>query len=915
MEVNVNSKNNYTLVSVKHKKLNETIKSVFLLILATFAMVFSSCDGVLFETKEEVEVQIYDTEKEEEITKDTTIAPNYGCLIFTAPESSPIEMPLSFVLSIDINGTTYTETLSQGQTVVINNIPAGKIYPVKCSAMTQDGNLFAAGSADAKMTAGKINPLDLVMTRMDGGSDPLPTTVTVTFNSNGGSSVAPQTFTRGGKATQPEDPTKENTTFLGWFEDLTNENAFDFNTEINSDKTLYAKWQGYPVISFDTHDGSSVASQSVPSGGRASRPEDPTKEGYTFLDWYISTTSTVPFNFDTQITEDITLHAKWEAYPVVTFDSNGGSFSGNISTITQTVAKGGKAIQPSNPTRENYTFLGWYESKTGGAEFNFNTAINANKTLYARWEPYPVVTFDANGGSFTGNTSTITQSVAKGGYATRPTNPTQENYTFLGWYESKTGGTAFNFNTAINADKTLYARWEAYPVVTFDANGGSFTGNNTTITQTVAKGGYATRPSNPTRENYTFLGWYENQTGGTEFNFNTAINADKTLYARWEPYPVVTFDANGGSFSGNTSTITQSVAKGGKATRPETDPVKEGFTFLDWYEEATCVTPFDFDTAINANKTLYAGWENAGTFHGTTYHVLEEADGTAGPDWTYVEFGDWPQTIKADDVTVDESISTEVGMFTYYMGSDGAWYAKIKENAYSTSYEYSNGTTVKESYANSYKYFKVEPIKWRVLTANYSGKKLLLAENILVNGAFYDLELNRSGPIYPSNYKESRVRAYLNGISYNKKGTSNSDFLGKGFLQTAFSEEIRSLIEDTLVNNSYFCDSTTDKLFLLSLDEVLKTNYGFATNNQGGLGNSRIRQTTDFAKASGAEQNTTTGYGGKWWTRTPDWEDYEDEDNELREYVESVDYDGKANQCSGVSFTTYGVVPALCIDN
>ncbi|MBR4004814.1 MAG: hypothetical protein IKI90_03090, partial [Treponema sp.] len=72
MEVNVNPKNNYTLVSVKHKKLNETIKSVFLLILATFAMVFSSCDGVLFETKEEITIQIYDTYVEEEITKGTT---------------------------------------------------------------------------------------------------------------------------------------------------------------------------------------------------------------------------------------------------------------------------------------------------------------------------------------------------------------------------------------------------------------------------------------------------------------------------------------------------------------------------------------------------------------------------------------------------------------------------------------------------------------------------------------------------------------------------------------------------------------------------------------------------------------------------------------------------------------------------
>lgn len=105
-----------------------------------------------------------------------------------------------------------------------------------------------------------------------------------------------------------------------------------------------------------------------------------------------------------------------------------------------------------------------------------------------------------------------------------------------------------------------------------------------------------------------------------------------------------------------------------------------------------------------------------------SFELSIDINGTAGPDWTYVEFGDWPQTIKADDVTVDESISTEVGMFTYYMGSDGAWYAKIKENCYRSNH-YSNGQSVASSFDNSYKYFKVEPIKWRVLTANYRGRR------------------------------------------------------------------------------------------------------------------------------------------------------------------------------------------------
>ena len=120
--------------------------------------------------------------------------------------------------------------------------------------------------------------------------------------------------------------------------------------------------------------------------------------------------------------------------------------------------------------------------------------------------------------------------------------------------------------------------------------------------------------------------------------------------------------------------------------------------------------------------------------------MLSGADGSAGTSGTYVCFGDWPKTIKAAGITVNESKSVQVGANTYYKGSDGAWYAKQQENAYHTGYSYSDNTAVAQSSAGSYKYFKVEPIKWRVVTTDYngSGKKLLLAENILINGTYYD---------------------------------------------------------------------------------------------------------------------------------------------------------------------------------
>ena len=137
------------------------------------------------------------------------------------------------------------------------------------------------------------------------------------------------------------------------------------------------------------------------------------------------------------------------------------------------------------------------------------------------------------------------------------------------------------------------------------------------------------------------------------------------------------------------------------------------------------------------------------------------------PEATYCTFGDWPQTIKEESVTVDETKSVTMGSMTYYLGSDNNYYAKCTENAYESSYTYSNGDTVAQSSANSEKYFKVEPIKWRVLNPSASGDKILVAESILTaNVPYYGSTSNRTlneATIYANNYKYSNIRAFLNG--------------------------------------------------------------------------------------------------------------------------------------------------------
>lgn len=320
-----------------------------------------------------------------------------------------------------------------------------------------------------------------------------------------------------------------------------------------------------------------------------------------------------------------------------------------------------------------------------------------------------------------------------------------------------------------------------------------------------------------------------------------------------------------------------------------------------------------------------------GDFTQTGYHETGSSVEINGISYKIVTFGNYPQSLKADNVTVS-STATDVNGFVCYKGSDNEWYVKHGESG-------------------NEKYFKVEPIKWRVLNpaATGSEKKMLLAENVLINCAYYDFyNVNRTignATVYPNNYEHSRVRAFLNGLSYQKKEsnsaeqTSETVFEGKGFLQTAFTaEEIAAIAETSVVNNArstnpdgdsnaslwnsgdntYASDTPTkDKLFLLSEQEATKSAYGFAEcdvyDSEGkalGERNTRIRDATAFAQAKGAYQKDVEGYGGYWWLRSPYCEP---SDSSASGKVHDVSYKGRGSGSEIVQSDWYGVVPALCL--
>ena len=227
----------------------------------------------------------------------------------------------------------------------------------------------------------------------------------ITFDTNGGSEIAPITQDYGTKITTPADPTRKGYTFKGWDKEIP-------ETMPAENMTVKAQWEiNQYAITFDTNGGSEIAPITQDYGTKITTPADPTRKGYTFKGWDKEIPETMP-------AENMTVKAQWEINQyAITFDTNGGS---EIAPITQDY---GTAITaPADPTRKGYTFKGWDKEipETMPAE---------NITVKAQWEINQyTIAFDTNGGS---EIAPITQDY--GTEITAPDNPTREGYTFIGW--------------------------------------------------------------------------------------------------------------------------------------------------------------------------------------------------------------------------------------------------------------------------------------------------------------------------------------------------------------------------------------------------------------------------------------------------------------------------------------------------
>ena len=212
-------------------------------------------------------------------------------------------------------------------------------------------------------------------------------TFTVSFDSRGGSSV-PNQIVESDSFITPPNVTKEGHTLEGWYTSLnggvTLENKWNFFIDrVNFNFTLIALWTvNQYTLTFESNGGSVIPSFTINYGDNLNILTT-TKVGHTFEGWFTDVGLTQAFTFTTMPASNLTLYAKWTINQyTITFETNGGS---SIASITGDY--GDSVSVPNDPTREGYTFNGWYADANLTQSTTVPNAIPAeNLTLYAMWE-------------------------------------------------------------------------------------------------------------------------------------------------------------------------------------------------------------------------------------------------------------------------------------------------------------------------------------------------------------------------------------------------------------------------------------------------------------------------------------------------------------------------------------------------
>ena len=596
------------------------------------------------------------------------------------------------------------------------------------------------------------------------------------FSANGGqftdgSTSASVMATEGGSIDAPT-PTRAGYTFKGWYSQSNMDGIPEnyqqyYKLDLSSAKagSWFAAWeknaevqaQSVEVVNFfqgGERDGSNVtttvnvtADSSVADCVKSFEGYTPTKvvSGAATSEEEVNMTSSlegittlyVYYKADEQKTEQNQIN--------VLYVANGGKFVDGNETMQGITDSDGMLRQPPTPTREGYTFAGWYwhadlsqytdEQKAADkVDFSQPVAGQDHTTMFAQWTKNEVqnetdVLYVANGGKFADGQEVQQGLTDSDGMMRQPMTPTRDGYTFAGWYwvsdlsvltEEQKEQNKVDFTQPVTKPHvTMYAQWvknQDEINVLYAANGGQFADGNDTMQGVADSNGMMRQPAEPTREGYTFAGWYwvsdlsgltdeQRDLNKVDFSQSVAGKDHVTVFAQWAKNQeqndhAVTYVANGGQFATG-ETFQQGLTDSDGVMRQPAEPTREGYTFDGWYwhadysgytDEQKAADKVDFSQPVQSDVNIYAQWtKNADaqaeqitvkfvdnfnqTESSTEVKKGEAVAKPADPTYDGWTFEGWSSTLKDDEgsweyTPVDFSKAVEDedqdGVVTYY---------------------------------------------------------------------------------------------------------------------------------------------------------------------------------------------------------------------------------------------------------
>ena len=183
-----------------------------------------------------------------------------------------------------------------------------------------------------------------------------------------------------------------------------------------------------------------------------------------------------------------------------------------INGRSENVVLGSKFDKIDTPVKDGYVFSGWYSDEACTKEYDFDSIVTDNVTIYPKWLKMHTVTIDG-----------IDNKVIDGNTAVKPLPSVKDGYVFKGWYSDSEYNNKFDFNEPIRGDIAIYSKWVKLVTVSVD--------NNKVL---IESGTVLSRPDMPIKNGYTFAGWYSDEACTKEFDFAKLLLEDVTIYTKWK---------------------------------------------------------------------------------------------------------------------------------------------------------------------------------------------------------------------------------------------------------------------------------------------------------------------------------------------------------------------------------------------